>query len=89
MSNEQLKDLLSKILAEIHNTEIDAETRSLLQELDTDIHKLLDSQVTGTDADTDTILGRVQLLETEFASKYPVAERYLKEIVETLARLGV
>ena len=87
MSNEKIKDLLSKLHSEIQSTDVDAETRSLIEELDTDIHSLLDSSTQEKDASS--ILERAQLLETDFANNHPVAERFIREIVETLARMGV
>lgn len=87
MSNEKIKDLLSKLHSEIQSTDVDAETRSLIEELDTDIHSLLDSS--NHEKDTSSILERAQLLETDFANNHPVAERFIREIVETLARMGV
>jgi len=87
MSNEKIKDLLTKLHAEIQTTDVDAEMRSLIEELDTDIHSLLDSKTQQDEASS--VLERAQLLETNFANKHPVAERFIREIVETLARMGV
>jgi len=87
MSNDKIKDLLTRLHAEIQTTEVDAETRSLIKDLDTDIHSLLDSSTDRGDAGS--ILERAQLLETNFANNHPVAERFIREIVETLARMGV
>ena len=87
MSNERIKDLLTRLHAELEATDVDAETRSLIKELDTDIHDLLDA-----DSDTDDpnpILERAQLLQTDFANKHPVAERVVREIMDTLAKIGV
>ena len=87
MSNEKIKDLLTKLHAELQSTDVDTETRSLMKELDADIHSLLESNDQQDDAGS--ILERAQLLETDFANSHPVAERFIREIVETLARMGV
>lgn len=87
MSNEKIKDLLAKLHDEIQKTDVDAGTRSLIKDLDSDIHELLDAGTAETDAKS--VLDRAQMLETGFASKHPVAERFIREIVETLARMGV
>ena len=41
MSTEQIKELLAQLQDEIQKTELDDETRSLVRQLDTDIHGLL------------------------------------------------
>lgn len=87
MSNAKIKDLLTRLHAEIRTTDVDAETRSLIKELDADIHTLLESN--NQQDDTDSILKKAQLLETDFANNHPVAERFIREIVETLARMGI
>ena len=41
MSNKKLRELLGTLHEEIQKTDVDADTRSLMRELDSDIHKLL------------------------------------------------
>ena len=87
MSNEKIQKLLAKLHEEIETTKIDADTRFLMQELDSDIVDLLDS-TSGTD-DAKSVLESAKLLETKFSTSYPAAERFLREIIDTLARMGV
>ena len=87
MSNEKIRELLAKLHDEIKKTNVDDGTRSLIQQLDTDIHELLESSE--EHADSGSIVERAQRLETGFATDHPVAERFIREIVETLARMGV
>ncbi len=87
MSNEKIQELLAKLHEEIETTKIDADTRFLMQELDSDIVDLLDS-TSGTD-DAKSVLESAKLLETKFSTSYPAAERFLREIIDTLARMGV
>lgn len=87
MSNEKVRDLLSKLHDELGKTDVDAKTRSLMQALDVDIQKLLDpAQQLG---DSRSIMSRAQELESNFATQHPIAERIVREIVDTLTRMGV
>jgi len=87
MSNDKVRNLLSKLHDELGKTDVDAETRSLMQELEADIHQLLDpARPMG---DSRSIMSRAQQLETDFATQHPIAERIVREIVDTLTRMGV
>jgi F0F1-type ATP synthase beta subunit len=87
MSNQKLRELLATLQEEIQKTDVDAGTRSLIQELDSDIHALLGSGT--TDTDTNSVVERARLLEAEFSTSHPVAERFVREIIDTLVRIGV
>ena len=87
MSNEKIQELLAKLHQEIEATKIDADTRFLMQELDSDIVDLLDSSSTTDDAKS--VLERAKRLETRFSTNYPAAERFIREIIDVLARMGV
>ena len=86
MSNEKLKSLLASIHDELENTDLDAETRSMLKSLDSDIHELLDSDDEAADR---PVIEQAGQLEARFASEHPVAERFMREIIDTLVKLGV
>ncbi len=87
MSNEKVQELLAKLHEEIEATKIDADTRFLMQELDADIVDLLDS--TSPTDDAKSVLERAKQLETRFSTSYPAAERFVREIIDALARMGV
>ena len=70
-------------LAEFLGGEYVAEVR----ELEAAIHKLVVPNPAG-DAFT-TVLERARELESRFAVKHPVAERFMAEIMDTLARMGI
>lgn len=87
MSNDKVRELLAKLHEEVQKTELDANTRSSLQELDTGIHQLLD---TGTvEPSTDSVVEQAKLLEARFAVDHPMAERVLREVIDMLAKIGV
>ena len=87
MSNIQIRHLLAKLRDEIQKTELDADTRTLVRELDSDIHDLLDSNAVGAEAAS--VLKRAKELEANFAIEHPTVERFMREVIEALARMGV
>ena len=87
MSNTEIRELLAKLQAEIEKTELDADTRSMVRKLDSDIHGLLDQNE--KQGDTDSVLERAKLLEATFATEHPAAERFVREVIDTLARMGI
>jgi len=86
MSNLEIRALLERLQEEIRNTELDAETRALVRDLDADIHGLIES---GEDADTDSLLERTRELEANFATTHPTAARVVGEVIDMLARMGI
>jgi hypothetical protein len=86
MSNDKLKSLLASIHDELENADLDAETRSMLKSLDSDIHQLLESDDEASDR---PVVEQAGQLEARFASEHPVAERFMREIIDTLVKLGV
>ncbi len=87
MSNEKVRKLLAKLHDEVQTTELDAATRSSLRKLDSDIHDLLDSPTPETKISL--VLERAELLETRFAIGHPTVERFIREVIDTLAKIGV
>ena len=87
MSNKKIRQLLAELHDEMQTTEVDSDTRSLMQELDSDIHDLLSSAPPGTD--TNLVVEQAKLLEAKFATRHPAAERFMREVVDTLVRIGV
>ena len=87
MSNKDIRHLLAELQGELQKTELDAETRSLVQKLDSDIHSLLESgAISGS---KDSVLERAKQLESNFATEHPAAERFMREVIDTLARMGI
>lgn len=88
MRDQELKDLLARLHHELENTEkVEAETLDLVRKLDADIHKLVESS-SKTEA-FDAVLDRARSLKNQFAAKHPVAERFMAEIMDTLAKIGI
>jgi hypothetical protein len=87
MSNEKIRDLLAKLQDEVQDTELDADSRSSLRELDSDIHELLDSAT--SEQKISSVTERAKLLEAKFAISHPAVERFMREVIDTLAKIGV
>jgi Ethanolamine utilization protein EutJ (predicted chaperonin) len=85
MSSERIKKLLAQLRRELDTTDIDPETLSLVRDLDSDIQQLLDKN----DSPVNALVQRAEAVEVKFAVNHRVAERILREIIDTLARMGV
>ena len=87
MSNPEIRKLLAKLREEVRAAQLDAETRALVRELESDIHNLLDSNTTEVEAAS--VLNRARALEANFETEHPIAVRILSEVIESLARMGI
>ncbi|MCH8056480.1 MAG: DUF4404 family protein [Proteobacteria bacterium] len=88
MSDQQLRDLLARLHKELENTdEVDSETLELVRELDTEINRLVESGSGGDEFDN--VMDRAKSVETRFAVDHPAAERFLREIIDALAKVGI
>jgi len=87
MSNTEIRELLARLQQEIQKTELDDETRSMVKELDSDIHGLLDTE--GDKAETDSVVEKARALETNFATDHPTIERFMREVIDVLVRMGI
>ena len=88
MSENELKQLLNRLNDALENTDsVDEETLALVRELDEEIHRLTEA---GAEAsDYDNVLDQAKSVETRFAVDHPVAERFLREIIDALSRVGI
>lgn len=87
MTTERIRELLAELDQEIRNSEVDAETRSALARFDTDVHRLLDP--TDESSDGEQLIERAKLLEADFAASHPALERFMREVIDALVRIGV
>ena len=87
MSKENLRKLLAQLHDEVASSQLDNETRDLLTDLDADIHTLLNTNE--SQQEPEASVDRARLLEAKFAVRHPTLERFAREIVDALARMGV
>lgn len=89
MPNENLKDTLKQLHANLESAKtVDSETRLLLQVLDSDIRSLLNKNEDDT-AEVSGLVTRAQSLSAKFATEHPQLETVLRELADTLARMGI
>ena len=84
MSKERVKELLAQLRNEIRNTDVDEELRDIMQSLDADIRGVIDN-----DDDVNAVIDRAKELEANFATRHPAAERFVREVIDTLVRMGI
>jgi len=88
MNDKSLKDLLNDLQEVLEKTEkVDPETRTLVSDLDDEIDRLLDPE--SADDDFDSVVDHAKSIETRFAVDHPVAERFLREIIDALSKVGI
>ena len=58
----------------------------MLKSLDADIHDVLEKDEQG--AGDGPVLEQAKMLEARFATDHPVAERFMREVIDTLVKLG-
>jgi len=88
MNHENLKELLSNLNDALEKTDhVDADMLDLVRELDEEIHRL--TQAGAKTDDVEDVLDKAKSMETRFAVDHPVAESFLREIIDTLAKIGI
>ncbi len=85
MSNDEVRRLLVRLRSELEHTELDTETRAALAQLDTDIHNMIGED----DHEGLDVVDQARRLESQFAAEHPTAERVLREIIDTLGKIGI
>lgn len=87
MNEERVKQLLKELLEEMNQGEDqDEELLASAQRLESDIDALLNPEVDSSD---NTVMDDMIALEARFASNYPVAEKIVRELVNSLSRIGI
>ena len=84
MSKDRIKKLLAQLQDEIRNTDMDDELKTLMSDLDNDIHNVIEN-----DDEVSALVDRAKELEAGFATRYPAAERFMREVVDALVRMGI
>jgi chorismate mutase len=84
MSNERIKTLLQQLREEIRKADVDEELHQLMSDLDDDIHGVIED-----DADVNAVIDRAKELEASFATRHPTAERFVREVIDLLVRMGI
>lgn len=89
MPAEKLKKTIQRVHEELGKSqEVDEDLRRMLLELDRDIDRILANEPGDTE-DADTISERVEEIASRFSAEYPRLEMLLREVSDTLAKLGI
>jgi hypothetical protein len=89
MKNQDIKQTLIELHRELENTaEVDDDLRALLMEVDSDIHDLLADEERGAGV-IDGLRERLEALAADFAGQHPNTERFFREVIHALGRMGI
>lgn len=88
MNENNLKELLRQLHQALEKTDsVDPDTLKQVKELDEEVNRLLESGSEGEEYDN--VVDQAKAVETRFAVDHPVAERFLREIIDALSRVGI
>ena len=89
MPEQQIRQTLTDLHEALGRTEkVDAELRSLLEQVDADINALLAAE-TRDPAEVSSLRQRVEDLGADFAARHPHGERLVQELIAALGRMGI
>lgn len=87
MSEQRIRELLEELAGELdQNDAVDPELVATVRRLESDIDDLVNPEV---DTENNTVMDDAVALEAAFAARHPVAERILRELINTLSRIGI
>ena len=87
MSEERIRELMVELLGELEKTQsIDDDTVEVARKLEADIEDLVNPEV---DTSENTVMDDAIALEASFAASHPMAEKIIRELVNSLSRLGI
>jgi len=82
----KLTRLLAELRDELRRAEdIDEESRRILQDLHTEIEELVESEP----GEVRSLVGRLKTMESRLAAEHPVLEQAMRELADTIAKMGV
>ncbi len=87
MSEDRVKELLSELLNELQQTDgVDVELLVTVKQLETDVAELINPEMA---SEENTALDDAIALEASFAVSHPVAEKLIRELINSLSRIGI
>ena len=63
---------------------MDDELKQLMSDLDNDIQTVIEN-----DEEVNVLIDRAKEVEAGFATRYPAAERFMREVIDALVRMGI
>lgn len=87
MSEQRIKELLEELLAELRQIDgVDEALVATVRELESGIGDLVNPAI---DSGENSVLDDAIALEAIFAASHPVAEKIIRELINTLSRIGI
>jgi len=87
MSEQRIKELLEELQGEMQRTDsVDEALLTSIRSLESNIGDLVDPTV---DSSENTVLDDAIALEAVFAASHPVAEKIIRELINSLSRIGI
>lgn len=86
MNQDKIRSLLAQLQKELDNgVTLDNETIALLRKLDRNVDAMIES----AGNENAPVMDDAIALEARFAADHPVAERVLRELIDTLSKMGI
>jgi len=87
VSETRIKELIQELRAELEAADtVNPETLETAKQLEANIQDLVNPEV---DTSENTIMDDAIALEASFAATHPVAERIIRELINSLSRIGI
>lgn len=87
MSKQRIKELLEELRGELQRTDgVDEALLTSVRTLESNIGDLVDPTV---DSSENTVLDDAIAMEAVFAASHPVAEKIIRELINSLSRIGI
>lgn len=87
MSETRIKELIQELRAELEAADAaNPEAVETAKQLEANIQDLVNPEI---DTSENTIMDDAIALEASFAATHPVAERIVRELINTLSRIGI
>ncbi len=89
MDTQTLKDHLQQLRHHLESgAPIDAETRSLLLQLDADIHHAITRRASGEPHDS-ALVERAREASAQLSAQHPVLDQVMRQLADTLGKMGI
>jgi hypothetical protein len=90
MNRQELTDLLQKLQSALEaGPAVDEGLKASLRQLDHDIQTLLTPDNTAAATDAGSLNERAQELEARFETEHPVLASTLRDVMDTLGKMGI
>jgi len=87
VSEQRIRELMVELINELEKADsVDEDTVKVARKLEADIEDLMNPAVDSSDS---TVLDDAIALEASFAASHPMAEKIVREFINTLSRMGI